>query len=60
MREIISGPINYFFIIFYFGYEGILVYRKNWAGPVKSLGAKFQFIHMYVSAQEYDDTFGIR
>ena len=49
-REEISSPTKHFPIYLYIGYKGISVYRKNWAGPVKSLGAKFQFIHMYVSA----------
>ena len=41
IREIILGPISYFPVYFYIGYKGISVYGKNWAGPVKSLGAKF-------------------
>ena len=41
IREIISGPIDYFLIHFYIGYKGISVYGKNKAGPLKSLGAKF-------------------
>ena len=42
IREIISDPISYFPIYFYIGYKGISVYGKNWAGPMKSLGAKFR------------------
>ena len=41
IREIISGPIGYFSFYFYIGYKRISVYKKNWAGPLKSLGAKF-------------------
>ena len=41
LREIISGLISLFSIYFYIGYKGISVYGKNWAGPMKSLGAKF-------------------
>ena len=29
IREIISGPIDYFLIHFYIGYKAIWVYRKN-------------------------------
>ena len=40
IREMISGFISNFSIYFYIGYKGISVYRKNWAGFIKSLEAK--------------------
>ena len=43
IKEIISGSINPLPIHFYIGYEGFSVYRSNWAGPTKSLGANFPY-----------------
>ncbi len=41
IRERISRLINHFAIHIYIGYKKISIYRKNKAGPMKSLGAKF-------------------
>ena len=67
IREIISGPIGYFPIYFYIGYKGISVHRKNKAGPLKSLGAKFHCkfnlmnsIWLKVIANEFENGYNNR
>jgi len=49
IMEIISNLINCFPVYIYIGYKRISVYGKNWVGPLRSLGTKFNcfFIFAY-------------